>query len=90
MALTAREYGAALIGNAFLTWFGRNAKESSARTAIIIYLFVYDAVALVAVTILQIQIVMNVLGWAIVAVYLFFTLAFGYLLLKEPRDVAAA
>jgi hypothetical protein len=82
-AIMAREYGSALVGNTFLTWFARNADPSSARKAIIIYLFVYDAVALVAITILQLQGAMNLLGWGIVAVYLFFTFGFGHLLLKE-------
>lgn len=85
-AITAREYGAALVGNAFLTWFARNSEASSARTAIIIYLFVYDAVALVAITILQFQNAMNQLGWGIVVVYLFFALAFGYLLSKQSKS----
>ena len=84
-AITAREYGAALTGNVFLTWFARNAGPSSTRTAIIIYLFVYDAVALVAISIMQLQGAMNLLGWGIVAVYLFFTVGFGLLLLKQRR-----
>ena len=87
-AITAREYGAALIGNVLLTWFARNADSSSARTAIIIYFFVYDAVALVAMTILQLRGAMNWLGWGVVAIYLFFTLTFGYLLLRQGRQEA--
>lgn len=86
-AITAREYGAVLIGNVFLTWFARNASVSSARTAIILYLFVYDAVALAAITILQVQGAMNMLGWSIVAVYLFFTITFGRLLIKQRTRV---
>jgi hypothetical protein len=88
-AIMAREYGSALVGNTLLTWFARNADPSSARKAIIIYLFVYDAVALVAITVMQLQGAMNSLGWGIVAVYLFFTFGFGYLLLKE-RPLAAS
>ena len=85
-AIFAREYGAALTGNAFLTWFARDSEPSSARTAIIIYLFVYDAVALMAMTYVQLQGAMNQLGWGIVAVYLFFALAFGYLILRQRRE----
>jgi hypothetical protein len=66
-ALTAREYGAALMGNLMLTWFARNAERSVARKAIILHLFV------------------NVLGWGIVFVYLFFTIGFGYFLIQETR-----
>jgi hypothetical protein len=85
--LTAREYGAALIGNLFLTWLGRNAEESIARRAIIWNLFMYDAIALVATLIIQLSGGLNVLGWSIVAVYLFFTLGFGYLLLPKSKTV---
>jgi hypothetical protein len=84
-ALTAREYGAALVGNLLLTWLARNAEVSMARTAIIWNLFIYDGIALVATLIIQLSGGLNMLGWGIVAVYLFFTLAFGYLLLPKVR-----
>ena len=86
-ALTAREYGAALIGNLLLTWLARNAKDSIARRAIIWNLFIYDAIALVVTLIIQLSGGLNALGWGIVAVYLFFTCGFGYLLL--PRRASA-
>ena len=86
-ALTAREYGAALIGNLLLTWLARNAEDSITRRAIIWNLFVYDAIALVATLIILLSGGLNVLGWGIVAVYLFFTLFFGNLLL--PKSSAA-
>lgn len=86
-ALTAREYGAALIGNLLLTWLARNAEESIARRAIIWNLFVYDAIALVATLIIQLSGGLNLLGWGIVVVYLFFTLGFGYLLLPQWKSV---
>lgn len=84
-ALTAREYGAALIGNLLLTWLARNAEDSIARRAIIWDLFIYDAIALVVTLIIQLSGGLNVLGWGIVAVYLFFTLFFGFLLLPKSR-----
>jgi hypothetical protein len=64
--LLAREYGAALCGNLMLTWLA---------------LFVYDAVAFVATLIIQLSGGLNVLGWSIVVLYLFFAVGFGYLLL---------
>ena len=85
-ALTAREYGAALIGNLMLTWFARNAEKSIARKAIILHLFIYDAIALVATLSIQLAGGLNVLGWGIVFVYLFFTVGFGYLLLQEVKS----
>lgn len=85
-ALTAREYGAALSGNLFLTWISRNAEASVARRAIIWHLFIYDAIALIATLIIQLSGGLNVLGWGIVAVYLFFTIGFGYFLLPGNID----
>lgn len=84
-ALTAREYGAALIGNLLLTWLARNAEDSVARRAIIWNLFIYDAIALVATLSIQLSGGLNILGWGIVAVYLFFTIFFGNLLLPKPK-----
>ena len=84
-ALTAREYGAALVGNLMLTWFARNAEHSVARRAIILHLFVYDFIALIATLIIQLTGGLNLLGWGIVAVYLFFTIGFGCLLIPRKK-----
>jgi len=87
-ALTAREYGAALCGNLMLTWFARNEDPSNARKAIILALFIYDAVALIAVLILQLSGILNPLGWSVVGIYLFFTIAFGSFLLPKKQKTA--
>jgi hypothetical protein len=81
---TAREYGAALFGNLFLCWFAKNAVESDAKRAIVLALFVYDLIGFIVTTITVISGVLNALGWLIVLVYLFFTLGFGYFLVKAP------
>lgn len=86
-ALTAREYGAALIGNLLLCWLARNAEDFIARRAIIWNLFVYDAIALVVILVIQLSGGLNILGWGIVVVYLFFTVGFGYLLLQPMKTV---
>jgi hypothetical protein len=77
-ALTAREYGATLMGNLLMTWMARNAEESVTRRAIVWNLYVYDAIALAATLVFLLQGVMNPLGWGIAAVYLYFTAGFGY------------
>jgi hypothetical protein len=87
-ALTAREYGAALTGTIFLTWLARNAEDSVARRAIIWHLFVYDAIALVATLTIQLSGGLNALGWGIVTVYLFFTVAFGYFLFHSNGEAS--
>lgn len=82
---TAREYAAALFGNLMLTWFARNAGASDVRRAIILALFVYDAIGFVVSLASVLSGVLNPLGWLVVAVYLFFTVTFGYLLMAKPR-----
>ncbi len=84
-ALTAREYGAALVGNLLLTWLARNVDQGVARRAIIWNLFVYDLIALVATVVLILQGALNPLGWGIVAVYLFFTIGFGAFALRKEK-----
>lgn len=86
-ALTAREYGATLVGNLLLTWLGRGVEKGVARTAIVWDLFVYDAIGLVATLVLVVTSVLNPLGWGIVAVYLFFTAGFGYFALHKEKAV---
>ncbi|MEJ2446917.1 MAG: hypothetical protein P8Y37_03105 [Anaerolineales bacterium] len=82
-SLTAREYGAALLGNMLLAFLSRKAGPSPLRKAIIWDLFIYDLAALVAIGILQIQGLMNLLGWGIVFIYLFFSVGYGYFLLPK-------
>jgi len=85
-ALTGREYGATLMGNLMLTWFARDAEKSIARKAIILHLFVYDAVALIVTLAIQLSGGLNVFGWGIIFVYFFFTIGFGYFLIQERKS----
>ena len=80
---TAREYGAALIGTLLLTWFAKDVKAADARGAILLDLLIYDLIGMVVTFLVVLSGVLNVLGWAIVVVYLFFTAGSGYLLFKE-------
>jgi hypothetical protein len=80
---TAREYGAALIGTLLLTWFAKNVKSPDARAAILLDLLIYDLIGTIVTSMVVISGVLNMLGWSIVAVYLFFTLGSAYLIFKE-------
>jgi hypothetical protein len=80
---TAREYGAAMIGTLLLAWFARNVRAADARGAVLLDLFVYDLIGVIITLGVVISGVLNAFGWAIVAVYMFFTIGSGYLLLKE-------
>jgi hypothetical protein len=84
-ALMARLYGASLLGNLMLTWFGRNVSASDARRAIAIHLLVYDAIGLVVALLATLAGVMNGLGWFVVLIYLAIALGFGYFVFMKPR-----
>jgi hypothetical protein len=84
----AREYGAALIGGFLLTLVARNAGESSARRAIILDLFIYDAIGFVITLLAIFAGLFNILGWSIAAIYLFFAAGFGYYWFVQPVTAA--
>jgi hypothetical protein len=81
----AREYGASMIGILMVAWFARNAHESDARRAIILGLCVYDVIGVLVTLIAQLSGTLNFLGWAIVLIYLFFAVGFGYFFVKSPK-----
>ena len=81
----AREYGASMMGILMLTWFARNSQESDARWAIILALFVYDAIGVIVTLVAILSGALNALGWLVVALYLFLALGFGYFLLPKRK-----
>ncbi|MFC2064007.1 hypothetical protein ACFLXB_02795 [Chloroflexota bacterium] len=83
---TARLYGAALVGNLMLTWYARDAEKSKARRAIILDLFIYDAIGFVVALFAVLNGTLNWLGWGIVAIYLFFTIGYGYFWFANKPD----
>ena len=85
-AYTSRQFGSALIGEFMLTWFGRNAEPSNTRRAIILNIFVFDLIGFIVTLQVQLAKGMNEIGWGIAAIYLFFTLGFGYFLLPQKQS----
>jgi len=83
----AREYGGALLGIAALCWFARNSEGARALKAIILFGFYYDLINLFVSLHANLSGLMNPLGWGIVAIYLFFTIGFGYFLVRKPVDI---
>lgn len=81
----AWEYGASLIGNFLLTWFGRYATDTNARHAIVLGMTVYNGIGFVVTLIAVLSGMLNFLGWGPVAIYLFFAIGFGYFLIKPPK-----
>ncbi len=81
----AREYGASLIGNLVLTWLAKDAVESVARRAIVLALFVYDAIGFVITLIALAEGALGPLGWFAAAIYLLLAIGFGYFALRQKE-----
>ena len=79
----ARLYGGALLGNTLLTWFTRNDTGSKSLHAAVLYLFVYDGINFLVTLLATLSGIMSIMGWSAVAMYLFFTLGFGYALFRK-------
>jgi len=82
--LVARLLGATFLGICVLTWFARNAADSDARQAIVLALFVENAVGFIVALLGQLAGLANPFGWSIVAIYLLLALGYGYFQFLKP------
>jgi hypothetical protein len=73
-----RLLGAAFLGFAIINWLVRDAGPSRERQAIALALFVSLGVGFISSLLGQLAGVANALGWLTVALYLVFSLGFGY------------
>ena len=76
--IIARLLGAALLGYAVLTWCARKAEDSEARKAIILSIFISDAIGFIVALIGRLSGAVNAFGWSTVIIYLLLALGFGY------------
>lgn len=80
----AQLLGAAFIGFGVLTWAARSMGESEARKAIVLSLFISEAVGFVIALVGQLGGVVNTLGWSTVAIYLLLAVGWGYFRFVKP------
>lgn len=83
MAFLARIYGATLVGNMLLTWFGRNAEKGPVRQAIVLDAFFYDLIGFVSVLIFYLNDTLNAFAFGPMFIYLFLTVGFGVFLFPK-------
>lgn len=81
---TGQLLGAYAVGIAVLTWSARKSNDSAARRAIVLALFIGNAVGFVVALIGQLNNVIGTLGWSTVAIYLLLALGFGYFQFAKP------
>jgi hypothetical protein len=78
LILISRLFGAALLAFAVIGWMARFSMPTRARHAIVTALGIHHAAGLVLGLVAMSANLVNALGWAIVAIYLAFTLGYGY------------
>lgn len=88
MRYVGQLFGASLITFAVLTWTARDSSDSDARRAIVLALFIGNAVGFVVALIAQLGSVVNTLGWSTVVLYLLLDLGFGYFQFSKPGEMA--
>jgi len=76
--LVAQLLGAALIVPALISWFARDVSEPGSRAAVVVPLFLFNAIGFVISLLGQLAKVSGSAGWLIVAIFLIFALGFGY------------
>ena len=84
---TARNFGSAIIGLAFISWFARNAENSVAKRAIVLGLFIYFIFGSISIISFQLQGNSNILGWFIIGLHVLLPLGFGYHLLINRSKI---
>ncbi len=84
LTYVVRLLGAELIAIAGVAWLARNADDSVARRAIVLALFIGNAIGFVVALIGQINNVVAAVGWGNVAIYLLLALGYGYFQFVKP------
>ena len=82
-SIPARIYGATLVGNMLLCWFGKNAEKGLVRQAIVLDAFFYDLIGFITVMIFYFNGSLNSLGLGAAFIYLFLTVGFGLFLFPK-------
>lgn len=83
----ARLYGVTGLMLAVMCWLARDAAPSQARRAIVISLFVGNALGFIVATVNVLTGAYTSLAWVSVVLFLLLAIGFGYFLFRQP-DVA--
>ena len=83
VGFVARIYGATLVGNMLLCWFGRNADQGQVRQAIVLDAFFYDLIGFISVLIFYLNGTLNALAFGAMFIYLFLAVGFGLFLFPK-------
>jgi hypothetical protein len=84
----SRELGAIFFTLGVILWFARNDPGSQALRAIVLGLFIGNALGFIVTLIGQFSTGVNAMGWVGALLYALLALGFGYYTLKAPRETA--
>ena len=84
--LVAQLLGAALIVPALISWFARDVSDPGSRAAVVVPLFLFNAIAFVITLLGALSRSIGAGGWGVAVLFLFFTLAFGYFQFLRSSD----
>lgn len=84
--LVAQLLGASLIVPALISWFARDVSDPGSRAAVVVPLFLFNAIAFVLTLLGVISKAVGSWGWLAAILFLFFALAFGYFQFVRSSD----
>ena len=87
LAFVAQLLGAALTLPGLLGLFAGGMPDAGARRSVALSLFVFQLVGLAVSLLGMLSKVMNVTGWAIVALFLIFAAGYAYFLFMQPSEI---
>jgi hypothetical protein len=80
--------GAALVAPGLLSWFAGGMQDMSSRRSVAVVLFIFSIIGFgVSFFVGMLPQVMTTPGWAIVALFLLFTLGFAYFVFMRPEEI---
>ena len=82
----SRELGTIFFMLGVILWFARNAPGSQALRAIVLGLFIGNALGFIVTMIGQFSSGVNAMGWVGAVLYLLLALGFGYYTIKSPAE----
>ena len=84
--LVAQFFGAALLGDALITWNLRKIDPGATRQVLTLAFFVQGTIGLLISLIAQFSGVLNALGWVNVLLTAIFALGYGYFRFMQPQE----
>jgi hypothetical protein len=79
----ARLFGSLLVAQPFLLWFARRSNQPGFRLGVAYSLFTYFLISSILLISIQLQGLMNGLGWIIVGLHIVMAIWFGYFVVKK-------